>query len=232
MNLSIDPMDLIGYLIGYLVPMIVIIIWTLTRKPSPGSTKQRDMWSGLAAWFIGPFGFWIKRRWRDGFKWLGIWLLICLLLMGSSALICAFMPDDPPLTDIAALALFAALIAAWIGLVIVTVIQVVRARIGAEPEPPPTPTDLTVAKPRLHDLGECEVKHGVRVHLVNLYTDEVGNRAPPEKLKRARVRCTVEVGTEQAEVEAEGGARRKGRARRRKPAGGHAMTRPTILSPE
>src|SRR5207237_9313187 len=25
----------------------------------------------------------------------------------------------------------------------------------------------------LHDLGECEVKHGVRVHAVNLYTDEV-----------------------------------------------------------
>ena len=39
-------------------------------------------------------------------------------------------------------------------------------------------------KPHLHDLGECEVKHGVRVHLVNLYTDEIGNRAPPEKLKR------------------------------------------------
>ena len=27
----------------------------------------------------------------------------------------------------------------------------------------------------LHDLGECEVKHDVRVHVVNLYTDEVGN---------------------------------------------------------
>jgi TolB-like protein/class 3 adenylate cyclase/Tfp pilus assembly protein PilF len=41
-------------------------------------------------------------------------------------------------------------------------------------------------KPHLHDVGECEVKHGVRVHLVNLYTDELGNRAPPEKLKRFR----------------------------------------------
>ena len=28
---------------------------------------------------------------------------------------------------------------------------------------------------RLHDLGECEVKHGVRLHLFNLYTDEFGN---------------------------------------------------------
>jgi TolB-like protein/class 3 adenylate cyclase/Tfp pilus assembly protein PilF len=41
-------------------------------------------------------------------------------------------------------------------------------------------------QPHLHDLGECEVKHGVRVHLVNLYTDELGNRALPEKLKRFR----------------------------------------------
>ena len=35
----------------------------------------------------------------------------------------------------------------------------------------------------LHDLGECEVKHGVRVHVFNLYTDEVGNRDVPAKLK-------------------------------------------------
>ncbi len=34
----------------------------------------------------------------------------------------------------------------------------------------------------LHDLGECEVKHGVRVSIVNLYTDEVGNAARPKKL--------------------------------------------------
>src|SRR5256885_14294702 len=34
----------------------------------------------------------------------------------------------------------------------------------------------------LHDLGECEVKHGVRVHVVNLYTEEVGNPNVPEKL--------------------------------------------------
>ncbi|MDQ6861919.1 MAG: FlgO family outer membrane protein [Verrucomicrobiota bacterium] len=34
----------------------------------------------------------------------------------------------------------------------------------------------------LYDLGECEVKHGVRVSLVNLYTDNAGNPALPEKL--------------------------------------------------
>src|SRR5438132_4088580 len=39
----------------------------------------------------------------------------------------------------------------------------------------------------LHELGECEVKHGVRVSVVNLYTEELGNPAVPEKLKAARV---------------------------------------------
>src|SRR5215469_8416095 len=36
---------------------------------------------------------------------------------------------------------------------------------------------------RLHDLGEIEVKHGVRVSVVNLYTDEVGNPQRPQKIK-------------------------------------------------
>jgi class 3 adenylate cyclase len=31
----------------------------------------------------------------------------------------------------------------------------------------------------LHELGELEVKHGVRVSVVNLYTDEVGNPQRP-----------------------------------------------------
>jgi len=38
-------------------------------------------------------------------------------------------------------------------------------------------------QPNLHDLGECEVKHGVIVSVVNLYTIEVGNPALPEKFK-------------------------------------------------
>src|SRR5712691_6548511 len=41
-------------------------------------------------------------------------------------------------------------------------------------------------KPLLHDLGECEVKHGVRVHVVNLHTDELGNPEPPEKFRHLR----------------------------------------------
>jgi TolB-like protein len=38
--------------------------------------------------------------------------------------------------------------------------------------------------PHLHSLGECEVKHGVRVHLVNFYTDEIGNAQFPEKFRQ------------------------------------------------
>ncbi len=41
-------------------------------------------------------------------------------------------------------------------------------------------------KTTLHDLGEAEVKHGVRVHLYNLYTDEAGNRDLPQKLRTAQ----------------------------------------------
>jgi TolB-like protein/class 3 adenylate cyclase len=42
-------------------------------------------------------------------------------------------------------------------------------------------------QPHLHELGEFEVKHGLRVSVVNLYTAELGNPAVPEKLKAARV---------------------------------------------
>jgi len=37
-------------------------------------------------------------------------------------------------------------------------------------------------RPFLHDLGEWQVKHDTRIHLVNLYTEELGNRALPKKL--------------------------------------------------
>jgi TolB-like protein/Tfp pilus assembly protein PilF len=36
----------------------------------------------------------------------------------------------------------------------------------------------------LHDLGECSVKHGVPIFIVNLYTDEFGNAQLPEKIKQ------------------------------------------------
>src|SRR5438094_953832 len=38
-------------------------------------------------------------------------------------------------------------------------------------------------RPLLHDLGSCEVKHGVRVSVVNLYDDQVGNPQLPEKFQ-------------------------------------------------
>ena len=38
-------------------------------------------------------------------------------------------------------------------------------------------------QPYLHDVGECEVKHGQRLHLFNLFKDNLGNRQVPEKLK-------------------------------------------------
>ena len=40
--------------------------------------------------------------------------------------------------------------------------------------------------PRLRDLGECEVKHGVRLHLVNLYAEPLGNAAVPQKFRHAK----------------------------------------------
>jgi TolB-like protein len=48
----------------------------------------------------------------------------------------------------------------------------------------------------LHDLGECEVKHGVRVGIVSLYDGEIGNPQNPKKLQvlkkqRARSRWAL-----------------------------------------
>jgi class 3 adenylate cyclase/Flp pilus assembly protein TadD len=38
----------------------------------------------------------------------------------------------------------------------------------------------------LHDLGEAEVKHGVRVHVYNLYNEEAGNPELPKKISVQR----------------------------------------------
>src|SRR5438034_4518220 len=46
-------------------------------------------------------------------------------------------------------------------------------------------------QPCLHDLGECEVKHGERLHVVNFYNHEIGNPAVPEKFARNRIAGTV-----------------------------------------
>src|ERR1700756_931678 len=38
-------------------------------------------------------------------------------------------------------------------------------------------------KPYLHALGECEIKHGVRIGLTNLYRDGIGNPQLPNKFR-------------------------------------------------
>jgi TolB-like protein/Tfp pilus assembly protein PilF len=46
-------------------------------------------------------------------------------------------------------------------------------------------------QPYLHDLGECEGKHGERLHVVNLYNDEIGNSAVPTKCARSAIPGTT-----------------------------------------
>ena len=41
-------------------------------------------------------------------------------------------------------------------------------------------------KRNLHDLGECEVKHGVRIAVVNLYAENLGNPEVPQKFRQTR----------------------------------------------
>jgi TolB-like protein/class 3 adenylate cyclase len=43
-------------------------------------------------------------------------------------------------------------------------------------------------RPLLHDLGACEVKHGARVAIVNLFADEVGNPQLPKKFQALKKR--------------------------------------------
>src|SRR5437660_10663228 len=45
-------------------------------------------------------------------------------------------------------------------------------------------------RPLLHDLGTCEVKHGARVGVVNLYADQVGNPKLPRKFESLQKRRT------------------------------------------
>jgi TolB-like protein/Tfp pilus assembly protein PilF len=45
--------------------------------------------------------------------------------------------------------------------------------------------------PRLRDLGECEVKHGVRLHLVNLYAEPLGNPETPERFRQVAASVAI-----------------------------------------
>jgi len=46
-------------------------------------------------------------------------------------------------------------------------------------------------QPYLYDLGECEGKHGERLHVVNLYNNEIGNSAAPTKCARKNIPGTT-----------------------------------------
>jgi adenylate cyclase len=45
-------------------------------------------------------------------------------------------------------------------------------------------------RPLLHDLGVCEAKHGMRLSIVNLYGDEVGNPQLPKKFQALKKHST------------------------------------------
>src|ERR1700737_3246540 len=45
-------------------------------------------------------------------------------------------------------------------------------------------------QPLLHDLGECEVKHGVRLGVFNLYRNGVGNPQLPKRFQALKKRQT------------------------------------------
>ncbi len=46
-------------------------------------------------------------------------------------------------------------------------------------------------QPFLHDLKEVEVKHGVRMHMFNLYSEDVGNADLPEKIRKRKTRSLL-----------------------------------------
>jgi serine/threonine-protein kinase len=46
-------------------------------------------------------------------------------------------------------------------------------------------------RPHLYDLGECVVKHGFRVHLVNFHRDSIGNPNRPRRIQDAEVSASA-----------------------------------------
>ncbi|PYK96789.1 MAG: hypothetical protein DME32_17010, partial [Verrucomicrobia bacterium] len=55
-------------------------------------------------------------------------------------------------------------------------------------------------QPQLHDLGAVEVKHGVRLHVFNLYSKELGNPELPEKLRQAKQQTAPSTATRGEEL--------------------------------
>jgi adenylate cyclase len=46
-------------------------------------------------------------------------------------------------------------------------------------------------RPLLHDLGTCEVKHGISLALFNLYSDEIGNPEQPKKFRTTESKVDI-----------------------------------------
>src|SRR6267154_4523231 len=54
-------------------------------------------------------------------------------------------------------------------------------------------------RPHLYDLGECEVKHGEKISVVNLFTAELGNSERPKRFTRSTEKLeTIPVRKERA----------------------------------
>jgi len=82
-------------------------------------------------------------------------------------------------------------------------------------------------RPLLHDLGSCEMKHGVRVSVVNLYDDQFGNAKLPRRFetlqkRRKRLRWVATVAALLALAAIVGGIAMFSRSR----------MRPTLAAPE
>src|SRR6059058_295749 len=46
-------------------------------------------------------------------------------------------------------------------------------------------------RPLLHDLGTCQVKHGISLALSNLYSDEIGNPEQPKKFRTTESKVDI-----------------------------------------
>ncbi len=58
-------------------------------------------------------------------------------------------------------------------------------------------------RPHLHGLGDCEVKHGKKLSIVNFYNDEIGNPEVPERFRQTReVETTSPFGAKAARIRA------------------------------
>ncbi len=55
-------------------------------------------------------------------------------------------------------------------------------------------------QPHLHELGEIEVKHGVKLGVVNLYTEELGNPQPPKRMSPRPAPATQPIASAESET--------------------------------